>query len=41
MNVLLVRLLTGLVRTGTLKVTGPDGIVHDFGDGTGNPRSST
>ena len=37
MNVLLVRLLTGLVRTGTLKVTGPDGIVHDFGDGTGIP----
>ncbi len=37
MNVLLQRVLAGLVHSGDLTVTGPDGQTHSFGDGTGDP----
>ncbi len=37
MNTLLQRLVAGLVRTGNLTVTGPDGNTHTFGDGSGDP----
>jgi cyclopropane-fatty-acyl-phospholipid synthase len=37
MNWLLKRLCTRLFRVGTLRVTGPAGDTHEFGDGTGEP----
>lgn len=37
MNKLLQRVVSGLVRTGNLSITGPDGRKHSFGDGTGDP----
>ena len=36
-NSLLQRVVSGLVRTGSLSITGPDGKKHTFGDGTGAP----
>ncbi len=36
-NRLLQRVISGLVRTGNLSITGPDGRKHSFGDGTGDP----
>ncbi len=36
-NRLLQRVATGLVKTGNLSITGPDGKKHTFGDGTGAP----
>jgi cyclopropane-fatty-acyl-phospholipid synthase len=36
-NKLLRRVVSGLVRTGNLSITGPDGKTHTFGDGTGAP----
>jgi len=36
-NSLLQRVVSGLVRTGNLSITGPDGKKHTFGDGTGAP----
>jgi cyclopropane-fatty-acyl-phospholipid synthase len=36
-NRLLQRVISGLVRTGDLSITGPDGKKHTFGDGTGAP----
>lgn len=37
MNKLLQRVISGLVKTGNLSITGPDGQKHTFGDGTGGP----
>ena len=37
MNILLQRIVERLVRTGNLKITGPDGGLHQFGDGSGDP----
>lgn len=37
MNSLLQRVVAGLVRTGNLTITGPDGQTHSFGDGSGEP----
>ncbi|HEY5732495.1 MAG TPA: class I SAM-dependent methyltransferase, partial [Methyloceanibacter sp.] len=37
MNILLQRVIQRIVRTGNLKVTGPSGTTHEFGDGTGAP----
>jgi cyclopropane-fatty-acyl-phospholipid synthase len=37
MNSLLQRVVAGLVRTGNLSITGPDGRTHSFGDGSGDP----
>ena len=37
MNKLLQRVVSGLVRTGHLSITGPNGQKHTFGDGTGDP----
>ena len=37
MNILLQRVIQRIVRTGTLKITGPDGATHVFGDGSGDP----
>ena len=37
MNRLLQRVVAGLVRTGNLSITGPNGATHTFGDGTGDP----
>lgn len=37
MNKLLQSVVSGLVRTGNLTITGPDGSVTSFGDGTGTP----
>ncbi|MEQ1944069.1 cyclopropane-fatty-acyl-phospholipid synthase family protein [Mesorhizobium sp. VNQ89] len=37
MNKLLQRVISGLVKTGSLSITGPDGKKHTFGDGTGQP----
>jgi cyclopropane-fatty-acyl-phospholipid synthase len=37
MNRLLRNVISGLVRTGNLTVTGPVGSAHSFGDGTGDP----
>ncbi|MDQ2632862.1 MAG: cyclopropane-fatty-acyl-phospholipid synthase family protein [Pseudomonadota bacterium] len=37
MNKLLQRVVAGLVRTGNLSITGPNGLTHTFGDGTGDP----
>ena len=37
MNRLLRNVISGLVRTGNLTVTGPSGPPHVFGDGTGDP----
>jgi len=31
------RVISGLVKTGSLSITGPDGKKHTFGDGTGQP----
>ncbi len=36
-NAFLQRVVSGLVLTGNLKVTGPDGATHTFGDGSGPP----
>jgi cyclopropane-fatty-acyl-phospholipid synthase len=36
-NKLLQRVVSGLVRTGNLSITGPNGATHTFGDGTGAP----
>jgi len=36
-NKLLQRVVSGLVRTGNLSITGPNGHIHKFGDGTGDP----
>lgn len=36
-NKLLQRVISGLVKTGNLSITGPDGQKHTFGDGTGDP----
>ena len=36
-NSLLQRVVSGLVKTGNLSITGPDGRKHTFGDGTGAP----
>ena len=36
-NILLQRVVAGLVRTGNLTITGPNGATHTFGDGTGDP----
>src|SRR5690606_18206348 len=36
-NKLLQRVVSGLVKTGDLTITGPDGKTHRFGDGTGAP----
>ncbi|MBS3650631.1 class I SAM-dependent methyltransferase [Pseudaminobacter sp. 19-2017] len=35
MNILLRRVVDRVVRVGNLKITGPDGSVHSFGDGSG------
>ncbi|MGE0501328.1 MAG: class I SAM-dependent methyltransferase [Rhizobiaceae bacterium] len=37
MNLLLLRLLQRILRSGNLKITGADGTTHSFGDGTGKP----
>ncbi len=37
MNVLLQRIISGLVRIGNLTITGPTGQTHSFGDGSGEP----
>ena len=37
MNILLQRVVQNIVRTGSLKITGPNGTTHAFGDGSGNP----
>jgi cyclopropane-fatty-acyl-phospholipid synthase len=37
MNILLQRVVQGLVARGNLIVTGPDGTTHSFGDGAGEP----
>ena len=37
MNILLRRIVQRLVRTGNLKITGPDGRIYQFGDGSGEP----
>jgi len=37
MNRLLKNVISGLVRTGNLTVTGPEGSIDVFGDGTGDP----
>jgi cyclopropane-fatty-acyl-phospholipid synthase len=37
MNLLLLRVVERLVRTGNLTITAPGGSVHRFGDGTGDP----
>ena len=37
MNILLQRVIQRIVRTGNLKITGPEGATHVFGDGSGNP----
>ncbi|RLP25513.1 cyclopropane-fatty-acyl-phospholipid synthase family protein [Mesorhizobium sp. YM1C-6-2] len=37
MNRMLNRVVSGLVLTGNLSITGPDGKKHRFGDGTGDP----
>ncbi len=37
MNRLLQSVVSGLVQTGNLTITGPDGSVHAFGDGAGPP----
>ncbi|TIV11245.1 MAG: class I SAM-dependent methyltransferase, partial [Mesorhizobium sp.] len=37
MNILLKHVLERLVRVGDLKVTGPKGTTHKFGDGSGEP----
>ena len=31
--------LTTLIKRGTLRVTGPDGQIRDYGDGTGAPST--
>lgn len=37
MYTLLDRALKAVMERGTLRVTGPDGVTHDYGDGTGTP----
>jgi len=37
MNILLQSVIQRIVRSGTLKITGPQGATHVFGDGSGNP----
>ncbi len=37
MNIMLKRIMDGLVKTGDLTVTGPKGSTHRFGDGSGDP----
>ncbi len=37
MNMLLRHVLDSLVRQGSLRVTGPNGMIDSFGDGTGAP----
>jgi cyclopropane-fatty-acyl-phospholipid synthase len=37
MNILLQRVVQRIVRTGNLKITGPNGATHEFGDGDGDP----
>src|SRR5262245_60690440 len=37
MNLLLLRVMERLVRRGSLRVTGPNGDLHRFGDGSGEP----
>src|SRR5690606_24917212 len=36
-NKLLQRVISGLVKTGNLSITGPNGQKYSFGDGTGDP----